>query len=463
MAKKDTFQSLMSEIADGKVISSGRLRNIFNKSEKNALKFRLEHINAILKYLDETSVEKIGLRTVTKASKAKLITDLTAAKEAGPDKTGDFSIAIGKYTTLSEKYIALLNKADSGNPIKWELGHETGVASRVIQFLNELYDLDSGNDPELVAKNRKYIEQAVIAAGYLDSIDDQLIREFNAAGKEAAGFGATENDLATILDLSNSPYIELKAEKKTGAVIKAGNQKFTDLARMTIKLRPESEELNQTTGALSRELLNSLRKALSGDPTKFEKVFKNFQLDKMTGSPSPEQIVSNALDVAFDEKKKGYRATKSKVSLKRNIRSKSNNTLKQLVRKRTALLKTKLRARKLKKKFIIPTVTLKAIINESLAEFIKNRMGNASDPAVRLRYQTGRFSESAILLSLNRTEAGALIGTYDFMKDPYGTFLPGGRLHTQQRDPKVYIEGAIRDIAIQVLKNQFNGIVLELN
>ena len=84
------------------------------------------------------------------------------------------------------------------------------------------------------------------------------------------------------------------------------------------------------------------------------------------------------------------------------------------------------------------------------------------DPAIQLRYQTGRFSESARLLTLNRTETGALIGTYDFMKDPYGTFLPGGRLHTQQRDPKIYIESAIRDIAVQVLKNQFNGIALEL-
>jgi len=107
-------------------------------------------------------------------------------------------------------------------------------------------------------------------------------------------------------------------------------------------------------------------------------------------------------------------------------------------------------------------IGIQSLINASLAIKVKDELGDAGDPPIRLRNQTGRFAESAKLLTLTRAHAGILLGTYTYQRNPYDTFLPGGRLGTKQRDPRLYIEGAIREIAIQLLRNKFPGIALEL-
>jgi hypothetical protein len=78
-----------------------------------------------------------------------------------------------------------------------------------------------------------------------------------------------------------------------------------------------------------------------------------------------------------------------------------------------------------------------------------------------LRNQTGTFASSAELLTLTRTKAKTLVGTYTYNKDPYSTFAPGGQLHTQKRDPNSLIKGAIRQLALKILKGKFPGIALK--
>ena len=277
------------------------------------------------------------------------------------------------------------------------------------------------------------------------------------------GGGLSADELEAVLRAAgNVMDLEITAEKNV-------TQTFKDKT-LKVALRPELESINQYTGKLSQRLSRSLGTGFSsgtGKSQRIDEILKNVDVFNLRGSPSITEIVDNELDAVFFEgkKKKPNKYVRSKVRVKRRIpaRNQQNIALKRRVKARLATLKTKVEAAKRKKRFVIPTITLKAIINESLAEYIKLRMDKPSDPAIRLRNQTGRFAESARLLTLNRTEAGALIGTYDFMRNPYGTFLPGGRLHTQQRNPSIYIEGAIRDIAIQVLKKQFNGISLELS
>lgn len=110
----------------------------------------------------------------------------------------------------------------------------------------------------------------------------------------------------------------------------------------------------------------------------------------------------------------------------------------------------------------IDAFRLKNLINEILALEVEKRMGDATDPAVKLRYQTGRFADSAKLLTLTRAQAGILAGTYTYQRSPYDVFLPGHRLGNATRDPRIYVEGAIREAAMSILKRRFPGIVLEL-
>lgn len=102
------------------------------------------------------------------------------------------------------------------------------------------------------------------------------------------------------------------------------------------------------------------------------------------------------------------------------------------------------------------------LINETLAQTIRDNMGESSDEPILLRNQTGRFSKSAELLTLTRTTANTLLGTYTYQRNPYDVFLPGGKLHTQVRDPRLYIEGSIRESALKILGKNFPGLRLEL-
>lgn len=110
----------------------------------------------------------------------------------------------------------------------------------------------------------------------------------------------------------------------------------------------------------------------------------------------------------------------------------------------------------------IDTLSLRNLINEMLPAQVEELMASSSSSDGRLRYQTGRFADSTKLLTLTRTQAGVLAGQYTYQRDPYDVFLPEHKLGTPKRDPRIYVEGAIRNSAISILKNRFPGIQLEL-
>lgn len=117
---------------------------------------------------------------------------------------------------------------------------------------------------------------------------------------------------------------------------------------------------------------------------------------------------------------------------------------------------------KLNKNLGEDTFALRNLINEILAEQVEAQMADSAATDGRLRYQTGRFADSAKLLTLTRTQAGVLAGQYTYMRDPYDVFLPGHKMGTPKRDPRIYVEGAIRQSAMSILKKRFPGIALEL-
>jgi len=98
---------------------------------------------------------------------------------------------------------------------------------------------------------------------------------------------------------------------------------------------------------------------------------------------------------------------------------------------------------------------LQFLINALLHDAVQDNMGESSDPATLLRYQTGNFARSASVTSIRQVNKDVYIGfTYDRIR--YDTFLPGGRLNPPTaRDPRPIIGNAIRDIALKHVARTF--------
>jgi len=89
------------------------------------------------------------------------------------------------------------------------------------------------------------------------------------------------------------------------------------------------------------------------------------------------------------------------------------------------------------------------LINDRLHDQIRENMGKGGS-AQKLNYRTGRFARSAKVQSLFDTkEKNALGAQVKYMRNPYGVFEKGGRLHKQLRDPKGIFGRSIRQILQQ--------------
>lgn len=67
----------------------------------------------------------------------------------------------------------------------------------------------------------------------------------------------------------------------------------------------------------------------------------------------------------------------------------------------------------------------------------------------RLVYRTGEFARS-VTANATTTAKGNLSIGYDYQKNPYAVFAPGGKMYTPQRNPQTLIEGSIREIALEL-------------
>ena len=72
-----------------------------------------------------------------------------------------------------------------------------------------------------------------------------------------------------------------------------------------------------------------------------------------------------------------------------------------------------------------------------------------------LRYRTGRFANSARVTQVMQGPRGGLQADYTYMRDPYETFEPGGKMGSRQRDPRRIIGQTIREIVAQAMQNKF--------
>lgn len=89
------------------------------------------------------------------------------------------------------------------------------------------------------------------------------------------------------------------------------------------------------------------------------------------------------------------------------------------------------------------------LINMQLADRIRQNMGSP-----RLNYRTGRFAQSAKVLTADIDKDGVLRLPYTYMKYPYQTFEPGYAMGSVARDPKALITKSIRELAQNIVSTK---------
>jgi len=95
-------------------------------------------------------------------------------------------------------------------------------------------------------------------------------------------------------------------------------------------------------------------------------------------------------------------------------------------------------------------MALQNLINSVLPQAVAMKMNPPS-----LRYRTGRFANSARVTQVMQGPRGGLQADYTYMRDPYETFEPGGKMGSRQRDPRRIIGQTIREIVAQAMQNKF--------
>ena len=85
-----------------------------------------------------------------------------------------------------------------------------------------------------------------------------------------------------------------------------------------------------------------------------------------------------------------------------------------------------------------------AMINARLHDTLYDNMNSP-----RLVYRTGRFARS-VTANATTTAKGNLSIGYNYQRNPYAVFAPGGKMYTPDRDPRLLIEGSIRQIAAEL-------------
>lgn len=91
-----------------------------------------------------------------------------------------------------------------------------------------------------------------------------------------------------------------------------------------------------------------------------------------------------------------------------------------------------------KGRFISP-INLTRLINLSLDMYAKRLMGQSG----RLRNRTGRLANSGRILYVESSARNSFKFIYDYMRSPYETFEPYGKMGTEQRSPAKLFKDAI--------------------
>ena len=97
-------------------------------------------------------------------------------------------------------------------------------------------------------------------------------------------------------------------------------------------------------------------------------------------------------------------------------------------------------------------LALRKLLNAVLPQQVARNM-----QAPRLRYRTGRFANSVTVDDVTTgPRGGNMIIQSSYQTDPYGTYAPGGKRYTPQRNPETLIKASIRQVATGIIGQRFN-------
>lgn len=96
-------------------------------------------------------------------------------------------------------------------------------------------------------------------------------------------------------------------------------------------------------------------------------------------------------------------------------------------------------------------LALRNLLNEVLPQVVAKNM---ISPA--LQFRTGRFANSVRVDDVTQgPRGGNTMIQASYMTDPYGTFAPGGRKYTPQRNPEKLIAKSVREVATSIVGGRF--------
>ena len=306
------------------------------------------------------------------------------------------------------------------------------------------------------------LERLRVAARVIDRVEEtELQQAFNKLG--ITGVRAKKSQFLDVMDELLTGVPEVGVELFTARDVFASLASGSVETKLLVDIQ-EDAKFNERKGALSA-IIGSLFADILKNKGITEQIgkdlFSKVDAAEITSSPSMYKLINNIIINSILGKKYKYKSKSKKY--KKAYKLKVGSISKGYKRKRLERVPKRGRART---KSLLPVerdaldlLNLKKLINEMLAKNIEQDMDGAGG---KLNYQTGRFADSAHLLTLTRNQAGVLAGTYTYMRDPYDVFLPGHKMGTPKRDPRIYVEGAAREAAMTILKNKFPGIALNL-
>jgi len=353
---------------------------------------------------------------------------------------------------LSWNELKALRRDATLNPTNHHLGHkDLSISLLRLKFIEHNWPKD-----KMTALQGKQIKNAQVLLAKIDKLtyNQAITLGFVKSNSKGNQISPTLKDMNALIKLAEEDHtINLKLVRET----------YIDLVKGESKLAVEWEDatLNKYKGQLSGLVSKQIKAVFNTYSKETKTLFDNLDIMNVESSPSFLKDMENMLTTALLGKKNPVRKRKSvsKTQYKLLSTQKVKNAKRKLSSKKLPKLPT---FKEIDAGIDLPLFSIMSLINESLAEQIKDNMGAPNDPPVLLRNQTGRFAESARMLTLTRAQSGILVGTYSYQKRPYSVFEPGNKLGTPKRNPKVYIEGSIRELALAILKRKFPGLALEL-
>lgn len=455
MAKRTNLTKVTKKLANAKMASSKDVRNEVEALQVTSLRMNLEEYNTLIKLVDS----KLADTSLHHSEKSKFKTIKDILPSGIDAESGFVETSETTWNVIKNIGKEIGRAADDG----FDIGHlHLSSMSTRMEYVRQYYVSKSGHSTN--AYQDTLTDHMIALATRIDTLDSNYLAKYRNRTD------LNTDDLIAILNTVKADGLSIIESDITATSTFVSNLETNLGAKQIVVF--EDSSYNQIRGQLLGKLGTAFSALFIGTPASAQShdlanilIEADVEWNHMRASPTFNESLADSFDDIFHGKKSKTRRRTSKIRVHRRKRVNNTalSTLRRRIKSRTKVLQTKILAVKNKKKFIIPTVTLKAIINESLANFIQLRMKTSSAKASisYLRYQTGTFSRSARLLTLNRQETGSYFGVYTYQHEPYEVFEQGNKLGSPGRDPRLYIEGAARDIATQVLKKQFKGLALE--